>query len=501
MEAQTVSYFPPCKKFEKRKRVNICNNHTNYPGQRKMDYSTFKCFKSLYCDDFLNSKYSLVPVSNGVPCFNGESYVTTRPCVQSVRCEINNQIVKSSSLLSSNGSQIKSNLSSMIPQDKNLDSGISSNEEDVNNNENGKESNKGRDSKKNKAIKKEKIDYNSCINFLLIPNSEWENCISLGKKEIGKSIEVVYNNDYPRIKEKRAGTTILSLFIKNLLKADPGLNLIKYEQLNMSMNKNENGKIKYGDKINTKSIEIEGKEKINIELNTNQGDNSYITKIAFLKDQEEKLVIYINLKSTRSKRGEKQRRRKELIEILREKIKEKKNSFNTLCEIFDINKEGLNEYLKNILLEFKKVEEINETIIKRFLECENVEKSIENICDYIFNKISKIEEKDQLGLLILCFEYIYKCIIDKINNTSGRDEGITGYLYDDWKDFITEFQLGINSKNDLIIFTTNKKRKMDHENENYINADYSRKKHKNGWQQNNSIQQINNNSDFEMLIS
>jgi len=186
---------------------------------------------------------------------------------------------------------------------------------------------------------------------------------------------------------------------------------------------------------------FEKEESCIIELNTDQGDYKYVTSISFLNDKEN-ILFSKNFKIGTLKSFKKEK--KEFIEILKKGV-DKNDIIRTFKKVGDPkelvkdlkrrkNKEFKNEKFKN---------DLNE------LSNKNDMKEIYEYCvDHNNNNSKQINSK----LLVLCFEYVYMKIIsiDKLN--------ITQYLYgslEEWKKFLIKFQVSVDCKNIIVIFTEN----------------------------------------------
>jgi len=358
------------------------------------------------------------------------------------------------------------------------------------------ESIKNKNSSKRNKPKKLK-DYNAILNINILyidkRNTTEETKIVL-KENVTKIVleeNVIYsdyinngnsndkNNEKPSDEKKKNPEMILAVIVKNVKNADS----MKVQQLNKKNNtivRDDNYPINNGE------------EKVNTHLYTNQGENKYDTEISFYNGKSLILLVKFKLESTRNllefsrnliltdynyekNMSYKNNKKLNLIKDLLVKIGEE-HFIHTIEPLF-------NSKMMNDLLNSMKNKGVNKEMIRRLKE----RKSMETIYRFISQ-----QQKEQPGLLILCFEYIYKYIIE---DTMYRHIDID---WRKWEKFLTQFQLGVNSKNDINILIVNckNKRKMD----SYI-VDNERKRIKVNDNEEVASDILNNNSDFGLLIS
>jgi len=294
--------------------------------------------------------------------------------------------------------------------------------------------------------------------------------------------EVPYDNQ----KEEPLKRVKLNLKLGSINRVFPNLTLLVVEQTNTKTKEVKEVEMKY-------DVCIKGKENIEIILKTNQGEDKYETKLSFMDENGNVRLIISELKTltTRALRNRykekkddfmgtnkketglelREKERSTIEKIIRyELISElKKEGMNDLREIFykildSYELVKLKDLKKFLINEFKKLgknEKFNREMIKKFQEKGPSEKKKDRVekIEYLREKIKGIYDivfrSHKLGLYISCFECIYKCIIDKINNTGyDHDGSITRYFCHDCSllKFIKNFNIGFCSDNDIIIF-------------------------------------------------
>jgi len=428
--------------FEKRKRVHIPSSNTH------LNFSKF------YCQDFLSSKsilaliYSKPEVSKEI---NPKVTFTHIDAFPLDRNEIDVNRDNRDKISSRKVGESKKN-------DKSTKENVSTqNKESKKNNKSTKEI-KSTQNKKSKKKNESKKDYHGRINFILIPSNKGD--ILNDNIQYDKSI--VYsdyiNNKYKSKNKDDKPTRIISLFIGNILKAPLYKNSIKV-QINSvevrQINKKNGTDIKYSYHIE------EGKEKININLYTNQGEDKYKTEITFLDGKEKIITIKdlkiestrnLNRKNKEGNKGNMNYKNNKMFDLIIDFLKEIENEP-------DIKKFIIETFIKiNDSGKLKDSEKLNKEMLERLKEWKK-NNELKKIYDFI-----KLQKDQKPGLLILCFEYIYRSIIDKYDNTKPDHHEDARHGHDDWskwKKFLTGFHLGINCKNNYVIFIEKNKRRMD----------------------------------------
>jgi hypothetical protein len=295
----------------------------------------------------------------------------------------------------------------------------------------------------------------------------------------GKKKEEITNHNC------KEGKVKLILNFKSINRVFPNLSLLVVEQTNTNIRKAKKGFKKNEEPI---KVCIENKEKVEVILKTNQGENKYVTKLSFMEGKNAKLIIN-NLKTKTTKAFWESCKKNNVLKLKENGINCYKNQMklilidklkmeggmNNLQEIINIIldsyefkkmknleksiKEKFKKLEKNE--EFKKLEKNEKELIKEFQEKrpskekrESVKK-IKSIFNFIFRS-------NKLELYISCFELIYKCIIDKIINT---DCSIIGYFDQNILNFIKNFNTGFCNYNIVIIVKSIKRRLDLEENE------------------------------------
>jgi len=428
--------------FEKRKRVHITSSNT------------YLNFSEFYCQDYLSSKSILAPIYSKPEVSKEINPKVTFTHIDAFPLDKNEFDVNRD-----NRDKISSRkVEESKENDKSAKEKVSTQNKESKKNDKPKKEKKSTQNEKSKKKNGSKKDYHGSINFILIPSNKGD--ILNDNMQYDKAI--VYsdyiNKDYERENKDGKPTRKIALFIGNILKAPLYKNSIKV-QINSievrQINKKNNTDITYSYHIE------EGKEKIIVNLYTDQGEDKYKTEISFLDGNEKIITIKdLKLESTRNlnrknKKGnkgnmnyEKNKKFDLIIDFLKEIENEpdiKKFIIETFIKINDSGKlkdsEKLNKEMLERLKKWKKNNEIKK--IYKFIK----------------------QQKDQNpGLLILCFEYIYRSIIDKYDNTKPDHHDDARHGHDDWckwKKFLTGFHLGINCKNNYVIFIDKNKRRMD----------------------------------------
>jgi len=261
--------------------------------------------------------------------------------------------------------------------------------------------------------------------------------------------EIYYICDYPRIKGKIQGETHIKLNFADVKRAFTDISLLKIEYIDFKTGKTNNSKY---EKITGDSL--------NLWVKTNSKGKNYIVRFIFMSsDQEDKFSIKIRLKTSKDfqrksgKDKNKERKKgyydtKNRIEIINELLViEQKEDWKLFqycpLNLSESNKEDRENLLKNL----------KENAITNINENEDMKKVITVILQ------NNIDDKNKNNLLILCFNIIYKSILDK-----NADKDITGYLY--LKKFITKYNIGHNKDNDIVLFNSEdveEDKKEDHE--------------------------------------
>jgi len=434
--------------FEKRKRVHITSSNT------------YLNFSEFYCQDYLSSKSILAPIYSKPEVSKEINPKVTFTHIDAFPLDKNEFDVNRD-----NRDKISSRkVEESKENDKSAKEKVSTQNKESKKNDKPKKEKKSTQNEKSKKKNGSKKDYHGSINFILIPSNKGD--ILNDNMQYDKSI--VYsdyiNKDYERENKDGKPTRKIALFIGNILKAPLYKNSIKV-QINSievrQINKKNNTDITYSYHIE------EGKEKINVNLYTDQGEDKYKTEISFLDGNEKIITIKdLKLESTRNLNRKNKKGNKGNMNY------EKNKKFDL---IIDFLKEIENEpyiekltYIEKFIIEafiksndsgkLKDSEKLNKEMLERLKKWKK-NNEIEKIYDFIK------QQKDQNpGLLILCFEYIYRSIIDKYDNTKPDHHDDARHGHDDWckwKKFLTGFHLGINCKNNYVIFIDKNKRRMD----------------------------------------
>ena len=302
------------------------------------------------------------------------------------------------------------------------------------------------------------------------------------KPSKGKKKQEITNNNC------KEGKVKLILKFKSINRVFPNLSLLVVEQTNTNIRKAKKGFKKNEEPI---KVCIENKEKVEIILKTNQGENKYVTKLSFMEGENAKLIIN-NLKTKTTKAFWESCKKNNVLKLKENGINCYKNQMklilidklkmeggmNNLQEIINIILDSYEfKKLKNLEKsikekfkklekneEFKKLEKNEKELIKEFQEKRPSKEKRESVKN-IKSIFSFIFRSNKLGFCMSCFELIYKCIIDKINNTDySHGESIIGYFDQNILNFIKNFNIGYYNYNNVII-VENPKRRCHEENE------------------------------------